>query len=325
MTRQTTPVPTSTTRRRTVLAAALGTSLGTSLAAGSAAAPARAATTTRPAAPAARASGTTTSPEVAAVEARHDRRVGVYARNLRTGRTLAHRPDETFAMCSTFKTLAVGAVLAGRLVVPDPRVLQRRAYWPPSLVEGAGYAPRLGAWQAEGYAPTIAEVGEVTMADSDNAGANLLMQLTGGPASVTALARDLGDAVTTLTRWEPALNEWEPGQTVDVTSPRAMGTSHAALLVGRGLRRRERDLLRGWMLGNRTGDGTLRAGLPDGWSLASKTGSGAWGTRNDVGVAWAPDGTPLLVSCLTHGPDADATSLDAPLREVAEVVVAALA
>ncbi|MDT9594714.1 class A beta-lactamase [Nocardioides zeae] len=262
---------------------------------------------------------------IRAIEERHDRRVGVHARNLRTGAELVHRPDETFATCSTFKTLAVGAVLAGRLTVPDRRALQRRAYWPPSLVAGAGYAPRLQAWQDAGYAPTVAEVCDATVADSDNAGANLLLQLVGGPAGVTALARALGDRTTTLTRWEPDLNEWEPGQTFDVTSPRAIGRSHEQLLVGNGLDRAGRARLRGWMLANRTGDGTLRAGLPDGWTLASKTGSGARGTRNDVGVAWAPDGTPLLISCLTNGPEADSPSIDAPLAEVAARCVEALA
>ncbi|NGZ99982.1 serine hydrolase [Nocardioides sp. W3-2-3] len=73
---------------------------------------------------------------VRAVEARHHRRVGLYARNLRTGRVLAHRADERFALCSTFKTFAVGALLDGRLVAPDRHVLDRRASYPPSLVRG---------------------------------------------------------------------------------------------------------------------------------------------------------------------------------------------
>lgn len=262
--------------------------------------------------------------EIAALETTWDRRIGVLAQDLRTGRAVAHRADETFAMCSTFKTYATAALLDGRLVVPDRTPLRRRVPWPPSLVAGAGYAPRLAAWQADGYVPTLAEVAEVTLADSDNAGANLLMQLTGGPASVTRLLRDLGDDVSTLTRWEPDLNTWSPGQAQDASSPRASGASHAALLVGRGLPRRERDLLRRWMLGNRTGGATLRAGLPAGWTIAEKTGSGAWGTRNDVGVAWRPDGSPVLLSCLTNGPGPDARSIDEPLRDVARICARAL-
>ena len=276
-----------------------------------------AATVARPA----RASAT---PAIADIERRFDRRVGVYARNLRTGRELVHRPDERFAMCSTFKTLVVAAVLDGRLVSPDHRILGRPAHWPPSLVAGAGYAPRLQAWQDAGYVPTVAEVCEVTLADSDNAGGNWLLQAVGGPAAVTALVRSLGDRVTTLTRWEPDLNVWVPGQVADTTTPRAIGRSSAALLVGNALHPRARRRLVTWMRGNRTGDHALRRGLPEGWTAAEKTGSGDYGTRNDVGVMWTPAGVPVLISCLTRAEVVGAPTTDAPLAAVAEVVAARL-
>ncbi len=257
---------------------------------------------------------------IAAIETGFDRRVGVYARNLSTGREVAHRPDERFAMCSTFKTLVVGAVLGGRLVTPDPRVLDRPAHWPPSLVAGAGYAVRFQEWQDAGYTPTVAEVCEVTLADSDNAGGNWLLQAVGGPDGATRLARTLGDDVTTLTRWEPDLNLWVPGQVADTTTPRAIGRDHARLLVGDALPGRERRRLVAWMRGNRTGGNALRQGLPPGWTAAEKTGSGAYGTRNDVGVVWTPAGNPVLLSCLTRADAADAPSIDGPLAAVAEVV-----
>lgn len=256
----------------------------------------------------------------ATIESRFDRRVGLYARNLRTGRELTHRPDERFAMCSTFKTLVVAAVLDGRLVSPDRRILERPAHYPPSLVAGAGYAPRLGAWQDAGYVPTVAEVCEVTLADSDNAGGNWLLQAVGGPAGVTALVRSLGDRVTTLTRWEPDLNAWVPGQTADTTTPRAIGRSTAALMVGDALHPRARRRLVTWMRGNRTGDDALRKGLPPGWTAAEKTGSGDYGTRNDVGVVWTPAGAPILVSCLTGADEPGTPTTDAPLEAVGAVV-----
>ncbi|GAB3744361.1 class A beta-lactamase [Microlunatus parietis] len=255
---------------------------------------------------------------LARIEAAHDRRIGLYATNLRTGRRLAHRAGERFVMCSTFKTLAVAAVLRGDLVTPDRKVLDRRAHYPPSLVAGAGYAPRLQEWQDQGYAPTQAEICEVTLRDSDNAGANWLLQLIGGPTAITRLARCLGDETSNLTRWEPDLNAWQPGQLIDTTTPWSIGRTYAKLLVGDGLRTTERRRLVDWMLGNRTGDNTLRKGLPPGWRLASKTGTGDHGTRNDVGVAWTPSGDPVLISCLTSAAEPDADPLDPPLAEVAD-------
>lgn len=259
-------------------------------------------------------------PDIAALEARHDRRIGVVARHLGTGRLVQHRPDERFVMCSTFKTLAVGAVLDGRLTSPDPHILERPAYWPPALVEGSGYAVRMEEWQRTGHVPDVAEVCEAAVAESDNAAANLLLGLVGGPGAVTELARSLGDDVTALTRWEPALNEWEPGATRDTTTPRAVAQSHGALLLGQTLGRRDRDLLRTWLERSVTGTKALRAGLPPRWSIAEKTGSGAYGTRNDVGVAWTPQGDPVVIACLTSASEPDAPTLDAALEDVGRVV-----
>ncbi|WP_333763024.1 serine hydrolase [Streptomyces sp. IBSBF 2390] len=49
--------------------------------------------------------------ELRDLEQRYDARLGVLARNVRTGRTLSHRAGERFAMCSTFKAFAAAAVL----------------------------------------------------------------------------------------------------------------------------------------------------------------------------------------------------------------------
>lgn len=258
-----------------------------------------------------------------AIEARHDRRVGLYARNLRTGRTLAHRADERFALCSTFKTFAVGALLDGRLVAPDRRVLERRAYFPPSLVRGDLWAPATRRWLAAGYHPTFAEVCEAAVCESDNGAANLVVQQLGGPEVVTGLFRDLGDRTSRLDRWEPEMSGFAPGQVLDTATPRSLGTSFARLVLGRTLGCRERERLLGWLRDNRT-DPPFRTVLPAGWTIADKTGSGDYATRNDVGIAWSPSGVPLLVSCLTRADDPAAARLDAPLAEAFTVAVEAL-
>ncbi|MFC7624666.1 class A beta-lactamase [Microlunatus sp. GCM10028923] len=251
---------------------------------------------------------------IEALEAKHDRRIGLYAKNLRTGRELSHRPDERFALCSTFKTLAVSAALDGRLVTPDRHAQRRPVHYPPSLVAGDVWAPYTRKWFAEGYVPTFAEVCEVAVRDSDNGAANLVVQAIGGPAAVTRFVRDLGDEVTRLDRWEPDMSEYEPGQVLDTSTPRALGTSYAELILGRGLRPKERETITGWLLGNRA-DPPFRKGLPEGWTLADKTGSGSYATRNDVGIAWNERKDPILVSCLTRADDPEATRKDEPLTE----------
>ena len=70
----------------------------------------------------------------------------------------------------------------------------------------------------------------------------------------------------------------------------------------------------------------MRAGLPAGWTTADKTGSGAYGTTNDVGIAYGPQGQRLLLSIMTRaaGDDPDAPNMRELIGEVASVVVAEL-
>jgi beta-lactamase class A len=49
---------------------------------------------------------------LAAVERRYGGRLGVFAVETESGRTLAHRADERFLVCSTFKSLLAAQVLS---------------------------------------------------------------------------------------------------------------------------------------------------------------------------------------------------------------------
>lgn len=242
--------------------------------------------------------------DVAALERRHDRTVAVFARNLRSGRTVSHRPDQAMPMCSLFKVIAVAAVLRGELVVPDRRVLERPVHLPPAaLVENS---PFLEECFAGGRVPTVTELCRAALQRSDNTAGNALLSLIGGPAGLTRAARRLDDDVTRLDRWEPELNSAEPDRRSDTTSARAIGQTYLTLLLGSALPSPGRQRLRTWMLGNTTSGARLGKAMPPGWRLADKTGAGAYGVVNDTGIAWAPDGSPILLSVLTRADDVGA-------------------
>ena len=78
-----------------------------------------------------------------------------------------------------------------------------------------------------------------------------------------------------------------------------------------------------WMRANETS--SMRAGLP-GWSTADKTGSGDFGTANDVGIAYGPQGQQLLLSIMTRsaGDDPEAPSRRDLIGELAALVSADL-
>jgi beta-lactamase class A len=118
----------------------------------------------------------------------------------------------------------------------------------------------------------------------------------GGPSAIKDYARTLGDELTRLDRIEPDLNEATPGDVRDTTTPAAMAKNLKALVIGSALSAASRDQLIAWLVGCKTGDAKLRAGLPKSWRIGDKTGSGGHGSNNDVAVIW-PDGrAPLIVA-----------------------------
>ncbi len=223
-------------------------------------------------------------------------RVGVCAVATDSGRTLAHRADERFAMCSTFKWILAAAILA-KVDRQELKLDQRLTYTEKDLLE---YAPFTGKNVARGGL-TIRELTEATITVSDNTAANLLLARVGGPAGLTRFLREHGDLTTRLDRTEPMLNTNLDGDPRDTTSPRAMVSTLRSLLLGEALQPKSREQLVSWMVASTTGATRLRAGLPKTWRVADKTGSGERGAVNDVAVAWPPQRGPILIAVYLSG------------------------
>ncbi|WP_405537726.1 class A beta-lactamase [Streptomyces sp. NBC_00075] len=261
----------------------------------------------------------TVTARLLALEERYGARLGVFAHHLVTRRTVRHRADELFPMCSLFKTLASAAVL--RDLDRNGEFLARRIHYTEADLPATG-SDRTREHLAEGM--TVAELAEVAITYSDNGAGNLLLRELGGPTAITRFARSLGDRVTRLDRWETDLNSAEPWRKTDTTSPRAIGRTYARLVLGDALNRRDRELLTHWMLNNTTSAKRFRAGLPPTWTLADKTGSGSYATANDVGIAWTDTGDPVVLSVLSTMPDQDAVRDDALIAETAALLAETL-
>ena len=264
----------------------------------------------------------TATPSVApgfrALEREFDARLGVYALDTGTGTEVAFGADRRFPFASTFKALAAAAMLHEHgLDALDESVRIDQ------LVDA--YSPiterKLGA------SMTLKELCDAAVRHSDNTAANLLLDRLGGPRGLDAiLEREAGDDVTRMERPEPDLNFWEPGQTRDTSTPRALARSLRAFALEDALPRRERAQLVKWLRTNTTGDALIRAGVPDGWKVGDKTGTGAtYGARNDIAVLWPPDGDPIVLAVMSNKPDADAEHDDALIARAAQVAVGALA
>ncbi|KQY09761.1 class A beta-lactamase [Mycobacterium sp. Root135] len=252
---------------------------------------------------------------IVALENRFDAFVGVWAADLDNGRQVANRADDPFAMCSTFKAYAAGRVLqkdqAGALHLTDAVTIEAG-----DLVENSPITET-----RVGQNMTIGELCEATLQRSDNTAGNWLLRIIGGPSAVTTFARTIGDDRTRLDRWETDVNSAVPGDPRDTSSPRALGAGYQRLLTGDVLDAPHRDQLERWMRGNQTS--SLRAGLPEGWTSADKTGGGSYGSTNDVGVVYGPDGRRALLSIMTRSrtDDPDAHDLRSLVAEVTTLVL----
>jgi beta-lactamase class A len=246
---------------------------------------------------------------LAALEARHGGRLGVAVLDTGSGRRLALRDDERFPLTSTFKFLAAGYVLA-RVDRRAEQLDRPVGYAREDLVT---YSPVTG----QHASLTIGELCDAAVTLSDNTAGNLLLDSFGGPAGLTAWLRRLGDDVTRLDRRETALNEARPDDPRDTTTPAAMLGLMQALLLGPALSDASRAQLTAWLVGCRTGDRRLRAGVPAGWRVGDKTGSGERGTANDIGILWPPARAPILVAAYYTG--ATAATEEARSAVLAEV------
>ncbi|KPF77103.1 hypothetical protein IP88_06295 [alpha proteobacterium AAP81b] len=249
---------------------------------------------------------------IATIEARSGR-FGVAARDLASGWRFAHRGDERFALASTFKLLLAGAILtavdAGRL-----RLAQTLHVTASDLVSYAPVTETLVGRRA-----SLATLCDAAVTLSDNAAANLLLPLVGGPAGLTRWLRRLGDPVTRLDRFEPALNLVPPGEVRDTTTPDAMLAS--VIRLRDRLSAASRARLDAWLIASRTGGRRLRAGLPATWIVGDKTGT-ASGIANDVAIAWRPGvARPLLIAAY-RADGGDGAMADADHTTLARALVA---
>ncbi|MBN8929562.1 MAG: class A beta-lactamase [Rhodospirillales bacterium 69-11] len=258
----------------------------------------------------------------AMLEAQSGGRLGVAALDTGSGRQFGTRATERFPLCSTFKLLLAGSVLA-RVDAGQEKLDRIVQFTRAQLVP---YSPATGP-AADGPGMRVGALCEAAVTLSDNTAANLLLGSMGGPAGLTRFIRSLGDEVTRLDRTEPTLNEAVPGDPRDTTTPADMVRDMQRLVLGDALSRASRGQLVTWLRANKTGDKRLRAGVPPGWQVGDKTGTGERGTANDAGILWPPGGrAPILVAAyLTGATERTPAERDATLAGVGRIVAATVA
>lgn len=245
-------------------------------------------------------------------------RLGVYAINTANNHRILYRAAARFPMCSTNKMMGVAAIL--HKSQNDPNFLNQKIYY--KKKDLVVYSPVTAEHVEDGM--TIAELCAATLTTSDNTAINLLMKQIGGPKGVTAFARSIGDRRFRLDRWEPELNSALPGDIQDTSTPLAMATSLQRLGLESGLLNTQREQLQSWLKNNKTGDLRIRAGVPRNWIVGDKTGTCKFGTTNDIGILWPPNGLPIVLAIYFTQNEENAAPREDILASVTRIILSAM-
>jgi beta-lactamase class A len=250
-----------------------------------------------------------------ALEATFAARIGVFALDTATGRTVSYRAGERFAFCSTSKALLAASILQQRFETLDDLVHYSRG----DLVTNSPVTAL-----HVGIGMTLRELCDAALRFSDNTAANLLFRELGGPSKLTGFARSIGDTVTRSDRNETELNTAVPDDPRDTSTPRALGRDIRKLLVGETLGAERRAVLTDWMTGNATTATLISAGVPTGWTVADKSGAGGYGTRNDIGIATPAGGKPVVLAIMSTHADVAARYDDALVAQATAIAIGML-
>ncbi|MFG3614037.1 class A beta-lactamase [Rummeliibacillus stabekisii] len=260
--------------------------------------------------------GTHTEEAFKKLESEFDARLGVYAIDTKTKKSISYQSDERFAFASTYKALATGAMLKQKSMKDLDKII---TYTKEDLVT---YSPITEKYVDTGM--TVKDIATAAIRYSDNTAGNLLFNELGGPTGFEKALRKMGDKVTQSNRLEPELNLTTPGDLRDTSTPRALASNLQKFVIGDVLPTKKKALLTDLLVGNATGDTLIRAGVPKDWVVADKSGAGGYGTRNDIAVVWPPDRKPIVIAILSSRNTKDATYDDALIAKAAKVVVNAL-
>lgn len=252
---------------------------------------------------------------IAEIERDLQGRLGVAILDTANGRSIEYNAKDRFPMCSTFKWLAVAAVLK-RVDQNQERLDRKISYGHADMLE---WAPITEKHVQEG-SMTLDALCAAAIEYSDNTAGNLLLQTIGGPQGLTEFVRSIGDPITRLDRNEPTLNTAIKGDERDTTTPASMLNDLKSLVLGETLSAAGRQKLEGWLVKNTTGDKRLRAGLPSTWQIGDKTGTGKNGARGDVAIVRPPNREPILIVVYTVESPAPDDNINEAFADIGKVV-----
>lgn len=232
-----------------------------------------------------------------------DGRIGVYAVDLATGRTVSVLGDQRFPMASTSKI----AIAATYLEMVDRGERSLTSEYPLLWAVRSQRFSSAAAPVREGEYMSALDLIDLMITRSSNPATDAMLAAIGGVDPVNDWARRAGLNDFTLTRDIATLvrddGEFDPAVHIDErdsATPETMVELLSGLYQGRWLSASSREVIIDAMERCRTGRRRIPALMPEDVTVAHKTGS-LNNTSSDIGILTAPDGRSIAVAIYVTG------------------------
>lgn len=252
-------------------------------------------------------------------------RVGVGALLVESGEAAYLDRTGKYPMQSVYKLPIAMAVLK---MVDDGKVRidQEVNITPDDFVRQGFHSPIRNA-NPHGIVMSVAEIIRYSISESDGTASDVLLDLAGGPQSVTDYLAGIGVTDLIVADSEKSISkDWE-------TQYRNWSTPDAAITLLRAIHERRAGLtepttsfLLNVMTNTETGERRIKRGIPDGASLAHKTGTGGTengitGATNDIGIITLPDGRHIMLAVFVSDSPESTAVREKVIADVARAVI----
>ncbi|MEB7783467.1 BlaZ-like penicillin-hydrolyzing class A beta-lactamase [Mammaliicoccus sciuri] len=256
-----------------------------------------------------------TTQDLKKVEDKYDANIGVYALNTATDEEITFNEDKRFAYASTFK-----AVSSAMLLEKTPyNELNKKVHV--SKEDIVPYSPVLEKFINKDI--TIKKLIEATMLYSDNTANNMIIEELGGYKEVNKRLKSLDDKTTKPSRMEPELNNYDPKNNRDTSTPQAFGKTLNKLINDGRLSKENKAFLIDLMINNKSGDTLIKKGEPKNFKVADKSGQAiTYASRNDVALVYPKgESKPIVLVIFTNKEGKTDKPNDKVVSETAKVVL----
>ncbi|MCP1287692.1 BlaZ-like penicillin-hydrolyzing class A beta-lactamase [Mammaliicoccus sciuri] len=256
-----------------------------------------------------------TTQDLKKVEDKYDANIGVYALNTATDEEITFNEDKRFVYASTFK-----AVSSAMLLEKTPHnELNKKVHV--SKEDIVPYSPVLEKFINKDI--TIKKLIEATMLYSDNTANNIIIEALGGYKEVNKRLKSLDDKTTKPSRMEPELNNYDPKNNRDTSTPQAFGKTLNKLINDGRLSKENKAFLIDLMINNKSGDTLIKKGAPKNFKVADKSGQAiTYASRNDVAFVYPKgESKPIVLVIFTNKEGKTDKPNDKVVSETAKVVL----